>query len=388
MTASPSPVHFRILLPLMIVVTALALVAGALGWVMCPQQFFRAYLHGWLLWLGVSLGSLAWLLMGNLLGGSWSMAIRRPAQAAALTLPLLAVLFIPIAVAAFTGTLFPWANSNPWQDDPLLVHRRPYLNAPFFLVRAGLYGCCWIVPAWLLCRRSTSPSKRYALSGPCLLLYVLTMGLFASTDWILSLEPHYKSTIFGLIVIVGQAVSAICLLIPVAFLLTRAAALLRIISADVWNDLGTILLAVTMLWCYLVICQFVINWMGNTQAENRWYIHRLSFGWGTLSVVLVAVHLVLPLLLLLFRRVKRNPTALLLLCVLLFGARGLDGFIMINASGGDDPVRLLSRFSWLDMVMPVGIGAAWFSGFLWMLKRLVNSTAQPSMEVGYALDAA
>jgi hypothetical protein len=383
-----APLSSRVVLSVAIGFTALAVVAGGVGWVLSPQAFFRAYLHGWLLWLGVSLGSLAFLMIGNLLGGSWSLAIRRPAQAAALSLPLLAVLFIPIALAAFTGPLFPWASPNPWQDDPLLVHRRPYLNAPFFLARAVVYGSCWIIPAWLLCRRNLSTAKAYTLSGPCLLLYVLTMGLFASTDWILSLEPHYKSTVFGLIVIVGQAVSAMCVLIPVAFFITRSADPARTIPADVWNDLGTVLLTVTMLWCYLVICQFVINWMGNTQAENRWYIHRLSLGWYPLAVVLLGVHLLLPLVLLLFRRVKRNPVVLVALCCVLFLARGLDGFITINASGGDDAVPLASRFSWLDAVMPLGIGAAWIAVFIWNLRRRLTSSTASSMEVGHALDVA
>ncbi len=386
MTASSA--YPRFLFCAAVVVAALAVVAAGVGWVMSPDAFFRAYLHGWLLWLGVSLGSLAFLMIDKLLGGSWSLAIRRPAEAAALSLPLLAILFIPIAFAAFTGPLFPWADSKPWHDDPLLVHRRPYLNPPFFLARALFYAICWIMPAWILCRRKTSAEQAYAISGPCLLLYALTMGLFASTDWILSLEPHYKSTIFGFIAIVGQGVSAMCILIPATFFLHRQSAPACTISQDVWNDLGTVLMTVTMLWCYLVICQFVINWMGNTQAENRWYIHRLSYGWHTLSVVLVVIHLLLPLLLLLFRRVKRNSTALLTLCIVLLCARGLDGFLMINASGGDGPVPLLSRLSWLDFVMPIGIGAAWIAVFVLILQQRTPLIAHPDTEVGYALNPA
>jgi len=382
------PAYSRFVLRALIAVAVLAVIAGGLGWVRSPQAFFRAYLHGWLLWLGVSLGSMAFLMIGNLLGGSWSIAIRRPAEAAAMALPLLAVLFIPIAFAAFNGPLFPWANSNPWQDDVLLVHRRPYLNPPFFLARAVIYGCCWMIPAWLLCRRDTSPIRACALSGPCLLLYVLLMGLFASTDWILSLETQYKSTVFGFIVVVGQAVSALCVLIPAAWLLTRGRTPSPLISADDWNDLGTVLLTVSMLWCYLVICQFVINWMGNTQAENRWYIHRLSYGWCVLSIVLVGIHLLLPLLLLLFRRVKRNPAALVALCIILLCARGLDGFLAINASGGDDPVPLLSRLSWLDFMMPLGIGAAWIAVFVLILLRRTPSIAHSHTEAGYALNTA
>ena len=308
----------------------------------------------------------------NLLGGSWGRAIRQPAEAAAVMLPLLAVLFVPIAIGAARGTLFPWGNSSDWRSDPILVHRHDYLNVWFFVGRAVIYAICWITLAYALRRGTRSSSTLYAISGPGLLLYVLTMGLFASTDWILSLEPHYKSTVFGLLIVAGQGVSSLCVLIAASCMLCPHGELDTADKRDALNDLATLLLIVTMLCCYLNLCQFVINWMGNTQGENRWYIHRLTHGWLVLSGVIVLLHLVMPLLLLSMRAIKRNPTAMVLICLTLLIARGIDGFVMINASGGDSASLLRDRFSWLDVALPIGMGGVWMVGFLWMVGRVAN----------------
>lgn len=357
------------------------------GWISSPEAFYRAYLHGWLLWLGVSLGSMGLTMIIHLLGGSWGSSIRRLAEAAAMVLPLLAVLFIPIAIGAGLGFLFPWAHGNDWRSDPILVHRRPYLNLAFFLCRAAIFGFCWIGLAWLLWRwgrqQDESPDgpafrKLYALSGPGLVLYILTMGLFAATDWILALEPHYKSTVFGLLVISGQGVSALCVLIAALFMLSRHGLLESTVNPDAWNDLASVLLTATMLWCYLVVCQFIVNWMGNTQDENHWYLQRMSHGWYPLNCLIAVLHLLLPLLLLLLRGLKRNPLALALICLMLFGARALVGFTMVNASGADPAPLLSARFSWQDVVLPLAIGAGWVLGFIWMLdKRLTTREARP-----------
>ena len=371
------------------IVATLGMIAGAIGWLLSPEAFYRAYLHGWLLWLGVSLGSLGITTVIHLLNGNWGLPIRRLAEISAMLLPLLAILFIPIAFGVRHGTLFPWAHVLTAQDDPVLVHRQPYLNVSFFLVRSAIYAVCWIGSAWLLWSGShqitpVGVRRLYALSGPCLLLYLLTMGLFASTDWILSLEPHYKSTIFGLIIVVGQGVSALCVLIASLYLLTRNNVPANTVGRDVWNDLANVLLTATMLWCYLESCQFIINWMGNTQDENRWYLQRLSNGWLILSGLIVVFHLLLPLGMLLIRRVKRSPSALFALSVVLLVTRGVDGFWMINASGADPSPMLSARFSWLDVVLPLAVGGIWVCGFIALLSRVPPVAEEAVLPAGAA----
>jgi hypothetical protein len=342
-------------------------VLAAVGWLASPVPFYRAYLHAWLLWLGVSLGAMALTLVIHLLGGGWGACLRRLAEAAAMVLPLMALLFVPIAFGA--ASLFPWAHGLDWQADPVLAHRHPYENLHDFLARAAVYAVVWIGTAMALWWGGRRGGSLAGFAGPALALYVLTMGLFASTDWVLGLEPHYKSTVFGLVLVAGQGVSALCVLIGTLALLSRTVMDAGVASADDWNDLGTVLLTATMLYCYLVVCQFVINWMGNTQDDARWYLQRTSNGWHALSWLLVVFHLVLPLLLLMWRRVKRRPAALLAVCAMLLVTRAVDGFWTVNASGEDPTPLLGSRVSWLDVVLPVTIGCAWMAMFVWLLGR-------------------
>ena len=208
------------------------------------------------------------------------------------------------------------------------------------------------------------------------------MGLFASTDWVMGLEPHYKSTVFGLVLIAGQTVSALCVLIGALALLSRTVLDDALASPDDWNDLSTVLLTATMMYCYLVVCQFVINWMGNTQDDVHWYLQRTANGWYAVSWLLVTFHLLLPLLLLTWRRVKRSPAALLIVCGVLLVTRAVDGFWTVNASGEDPTPLLLSRLSWLDLVLPVAIGCGWLAAFIWLLGRRPLGAESPYAAAG------
>jgi hypothetical protein len=360
-----------------IIAAAIGEIALIVGWITTPAAFYRAYLHSWLLWFDVSAGCMGITMVIHLLGGAWGSAVRRLAEAAAMVLPVMAVLFLPILIAVATGSLYPWANSATWQTDPLLVHRRPYLNGSFFAERAILYSVIWIGLAWMLWRGSRRQDQSteahsgawlYPLSGFGLVVYVLTVGLFASTDWILSLQPDYKSTVFGLIIVTGQGVSGLCVVIA-ALAMMPANVLPRLVEQDEWKDLGSVLLTFAMLWCYLVVCQFVVNWMGDDQEQVGWYFRRTQYGWDALSWMLVILLLIMPLLLLLFRSIKRSSRALMCIAIVLLATRGLEGFWAVNA-GGIDPAPLLSeRFSWLDIVLPIGMGGAWILSFAWVLGR-------------------
>ncbi|HEX4125063.1 MAG TPA: hypothetical protein VHY37_10095 [Tepidisphaeraceae bacterium] len=382
---SQSAAHFS--LPakarnLALLAAAIGVAAAAVGWIFNPAAFYRAYLHSWLLWTDVSLGCLGITMVVHLLGGAWGMAVRRLAEAAAMVLPVMAVLFIPIAIAAATGHLFPWADASAWQADPILVHRRPYLNVEFFLARAVIYGIVWIGLAWLLWRGSVAgvadpglPASAtptadwlYPLSGIGLVILVLSVGLFASTDWILSLEPDYKSTVFGFIIVAGQGVSGLCALIATLALLP-ASALPRPVEKDTWKDLGSVLLTFAMLWGYLVICQFVVNWMGNDQEQVGWYFRRMNNGWRAVSWILLVLLIFIPLAKLLFRSTKRNPRKMLSMAVVLLIARGIDGFWMVNAAGNDPSPLVRDRISWLDFILPIGVGGAWVLSYAWLLGR-------------------
>lgn len=371
-----------------LVVGGIGIVCAIIGWIATPESFYRAYLHSWLLWLDVSLGSLGITMLIHQLGGSWGFPLRRLAEAAAMVLPLLVILFIPIAVGA--GTLFPWGYHHPWQQNPILVQRHPYLNQGFFIGRAVIYAVCWLVLAilfWTASRKEhvngVTPRGGwlYVASGIGLVVYILTMGLFASTDWVMSMEPQYKSTAMGLIVILGQGVSGLCVVIAALALLCPRILPKDTVSADDWNDIGSVLLTITMLWCYLELCQFIINWMANLQNSNIWYFHRMHNGWFALSWVLVGLHLVLPLLVLMSRTVKRTPSAMLVVCVILLITRGIEGFWAINPSGSESLPLLSARFSWLDVVLPIGVGGLWVAAYTFVLERAPLLIERPAIAI-------
>ena len=242
----------------------------------------QSYLFAWLFFLSIALGSFALLAIHGLTGGKWGEAIRAPLLAAIGTIPILAILFMPIA--AGVNLLFHWTK-HPG-----------YLNAPLFIVRAAIYFTCWIALAIATVRRERVPNP-----GASLVLYVVTMT-FASWDWMMSLEPQWWSTIYAMDVLSSQAVAALAAIILFMTFFR--------ISRDVWPDLGNLLLAALMFWAYLEFSQFLIIWSGNGKEEIAWYLSRIHTSWRWIAVLLVVFAFFGPFLALLFRSAKRSASVL------------------------------------------------------------------------------
>lgn len=348
---------------------ALAIVSGlggaallALGLGQGGDAFLRAYLLGFFFWLGVALGSLAIILIHELGGGAWGRTIRPYIEPAARTIPLLALLFIPIALRM--GELYPWAHADGVAHDELLRHKAAYLNVPFFLGRAAFYFVVWMGLALVATTRLGANGRAYKLAGPGLILYGLTMT-FASVDWVMSLDPHWFSTIFGLILMTGQVLSAFALAIAAVALAGRA-------EIEPLHDLGKLLLAFVMVWAYLSFSQFLIIWSGNIAEEIPWYLRRLRAGWQWLAVALIVAHFALPFLLLLSRAVKRSPRAIAGVALFVFLMRVLDLYWHV----GPELRPGAASLHWADAAMPVGVGGLWFAAFGiggWAWKRQATS---------------
>lgn len=242
----------------------------------------QSYLFAWLFWLSIALGSFALLAIHGLTGGKWGEAIRAPLLAAIGTIPVLAILFLPIAIGV--NLLFHWTKHPD------------YLSVPFFIIRAAIYFACWIALAFVTVRRGRVPYP-----GPNLLLYVITMT-FASWDWMMSLEPKWWSTIYAMDVLTSQSVAALAAII---LFVTYFG-----IRRDVWPDLGNLLLAALMLWAYLEFSQFLIIWTGNGKEEIAWYLSRTQTSWRWIAVLLIVFAFFGPFLALLFRSAKRSATVL------------------------------------------------------------------------------
>jgi len=332
--------------------------------------FFRSYLVAFLFWGGVTLGCLALLMLQHLTGGNWALVIRRVLEAGTRTLPLMALAVLPIFVGM--KSLYEWAS--PEQGDPVLLAKHLYLNPGFFIGRSVLYFSVWFLLAHLLNKWSRQEDadasvpvwiRMENLSGIGLVLFGFTVT-FASIDWVMSLEPHWFSTIYGLLFMVGQALTAMAFAVTMLIWLSGREPLAGIVTRVHFQDLGGFLLAFVMLWAYLDFSQFLIIWGGNLAEEIPWYLRRMKGGWGAIGVVLIVVHFFLPFFLLLFRGVKRHTRPLLVVAVLILVMRLVDMYWMVLPAFGPEHGGL----TWMSVVLPVGLGGIWMGYLLWQLQRL------------------
>jgi hypothetical protein len=337
------------------------------------DQFFHAYLIGFMFWLGISLGSMAFLLIQHLTGGKWGMVIRRQLEAAMKVLPLMLILFLPIAAAGIPHLYGTWLHPDP-KDTHLVMMSKTYLNPGGYAGRAVIYFAIWLTLSFILNRWSVeqdSPpvqnlSPRFRkIAAPGLILYAFTIT-FASIDWVMSLDPKWFSTIFGFIIIAGECLSAMCLMVVVERILVRYQPVASWLKPKEVHDHGKLMLTFILLWAYFSFSQLLIIWAGNLPAEIRFYARRLSAGWQIVGLGLVVFHFGIPFLMLLSRSFKRDPRRLVWLAVWLLFMRFVDLFWYI------EPVfNPVAAFRWgylIDLLVPVAIGGLWLATFFHNLR--------------------
>ncbi|HUB32113.1 MAG TPA: hypothetical protein VMA31_03755 [Bryobacteraceae bacterium] len=354
-----------------LIVGVLGLAACGIGWVMEPDQFFRSYLWAYVFYVGLAAGSMAWLMLQYLTGGAWGVAIRRPAEAAARTLPLITLLFIPVGLGI--PNLYLWSHPAIVKADSVLQHKSTYLNVPFFIARAILYLGMWNLISLLLNRWSLQEdghadpalrSKMARVSGPGLVFWGFSVT-FMAFDWVLSINPHWYSTMFGLLFIAGQGLSSMAFLITVLVMLSFRRPMRDVLTPRHLHDVGKLLLALVMVWAYFSFSQFLIVWAGNLPQEITWYIARLGGGWQYVALILVLGHFALPFALLLSRDLKRNFKLLRGIAVFIIVIHFVDVFWLVEP----DFSHALFRISWLDFAAPIGLGGIWLAYFLMQLER-------------------
>lgn len=344
-------------------VGAVALVAAVLIAFFQPEAFFRAWLWSYTLYLGVTLGSMALLMLQYLTGGAWGVVIRRPAEAAARTLPALAVLFIPVVIGI--PWLYHWSHADAVAADALLQHKSLFLNIPAWVSRAVVYFAGWIGLAWMLGRwarhmeetgRLEAGRRLRIISAPGLIFYAFSVT-FMSIDWVMSVDAHWFSTMFGLLFISGQLLSAMAFLIAVVVLLYRWRPFAEVLGERHIHDLGKLLLMAVMLWAYLAFSQFLIIWAGNLPEEVPWYLARLQGGWQYVGLALVVLHFALPFALLLSRDLKRSYRLLAGVALLVLAMRLVDLFWLVVPSF----TRGSFAFTVMDLLVPMGLGGLWLA---------------------------
>lgn len=357
-----------------LLVGGIGLVVGVAGLLLGTpaEQFFRSYLIGFMFCLGIALGSLAVMMIHHLTGGGWGMVARRPLEAATRTLPLLVLMFLPIAIFGLEP-LYLWARPEAVAQDAILQMKRPYLNEPFFLARAAFYFIVWTGLAFALNRWSREQDtadlqpigaeRRFRLvSSGGLLAYALTIT-FASIDWVMSLDPHWFSTIFGILFMGGQGLAALAFVIIVLANVRDLPPLAGVIKPLHFHDLGKLMFAFVMLWAYFSFSQFLIIWSGNLPEEVPWYIERMRGVWGFIAVLLVLVQFTAPFLLLLSRDLKRNARSLAAVAMVVLGMRYFDLLWLINPGAGG------VHLHWMDIVLPAGLFGLWLFVFVAELRK-------------------
>jgi hypothetical protein len=344
-------------------------VASVVGAIMVPDDFYSAYLTVFMLGLGLSLGCMAILMLYHLVGGAWGTVIRRIMEAGMMTLPLMAVLFIPVLLNL--PRLYDWARPGQLAKDPKLADiAHTYLNFNGTLTRAIIYFALWIGMAFLLNRWSTaqdsveakdqSTLRFRALSAPGLVIYSLTIS-FAVIDWVMSLQARWISTIYGLIFIAGQALAAFCFAVLIESILGKRKPMSEYLKPTEVHDHGKFMLAFVMVWAYFNFSQWLIIWAGNLPEEIPWFMRRMNGGWGTVGVFLAIFHFAVPFALLLSRQFKRRAGSLVWLASWLILMRIVDLWWHIEPSASlhHDTVHI----SWTFFAALAGVGGLWMAYF-------------------------
>jgi hypothetical protein len=353
------------------------LAACALGFVIEPAQLYRAWLVAYLLCLSIALGSLALVMVQHLSGGAWGI-FRRIFEASSRTIPLMAILFLPIL--AGMHDLYPWTHEELVASDEVLQAKAVYLDTTFFMVRAAVYFGCWLVLSallnkWSLQQDAGDPHvnrRIQRLSAGGLVLYALTVT-FAGVDWIMSLNPHWFSTLFGFLMMGGQGLAGLAFTVVVAWQLMPKEPTEGWLHPSHFHDLGKLMFAFVMLWAYFNFSQYLLTYAANLAEEVPYMVTRTSHGWQYLALFLVVFHFAVPWLLLLSRERKRNAHRLVLVALWMLFARYADLFMMVSpefdAAGGNLHAHVgegehVGHFfvHWLDVAATLAVGGIW----LWM----------------------
>jgi hypothetical protein len=354
-------------------VGGIALLLAIFGWLRYPDQFYKSYLMSYMLIFGFALGSLGLVMLQHLTGGLWGIMIRRPAESATRTLPLLFFLFFPIYLGRKT-LYFRWLDPAEALKQPLSAMQHWYLTESKFAIRAIIYFAVllllmFIFNAWSrkqdVDREDRSLRRRLKmLAGPGIILYVFVVS-FAAIDWVMSISPHWASTIYGFLFVAGQLISSLSLMIAVIVMMASAEPFASIMKPRYLHDLAKLLFAFNMLWAYFGFSQLLIIWAGNQPEEITFYHSRLYGTWGIVAIIVLIFHFFVPFFVLLPQDIKRSTRWMPKIALWMIFMRLVDLFWLTRPEFSLGGVQ----FSWLDLVVPIALIGLWLGFFAWNLKR-------------------
>jgi hypothetical protein len=352
-----------------LVIGAIGAVASVAGVFLAPESFYSAYLTAFMFWLGLSLGCMAILMLYHLVGGAWGTVMRRIVESGMMTLPMMFVLFLPILLNL--PKLYKWAQPDQLASDAKLADiAHSYLNFNGILIRYILYFVIWFGMAYFLNRWSTeqdsiagqSTLRFRAMSSIGLVIYSLTIS-FAVIDWVMSLQARWISTIYGLLFIAGEALSAFCFCVVIENILGKRKPMSDYLTDTEVHDHGKLMLAFVMVWAYFNFSQWLIIWAGNLPEEIPWYVRRMNGGWETVGLFLVVFHFAVPFALLLSRQLKRKARTLVWIASWLIVMRMVDIFWHIEPA-----FHPTFHVSWVFFAILAGMGGLWMAYFFHNLR--------------------
>ena len=377
-------------------VGGITLLMWAYGAYVNTEQALLSWLLGFIFWAGIGFGCLSVLLLQYLTGGAWGVVIRGILEAGTRTLPVIVLLFIPLAIGIYTRSFFEWTHV-PFTDH-VMAQRGVFMTPWFWIVRSAIYFVIWGVIIYLLNKWSADQEKTKTIedsrrvlekisrfSGPALVVYCLVVT-FASVDWMLMLDTHWSSTIWGLLFVAGWALSCFCFVVAVLAMLFDKAPMDGVIGKRHYHDLGKLILALVMVWAYFNFSQFLIIWSGNIPEETGWILTRMKGGWGFVGVGLILFHFAFPFLILLQQDFKRHANWIAGVAIFILAVRIVDMFYLIGPSNRILPNGLEQgafQVSWMDLVGPVAVGGIWLWWFFGeLMKRPMVPIRDPYLAEG------
>ncbi|CAN5430471.1 hypothetical protein BH10ACI3_BH10ACI3_05270 [soil metagenome] len=389
-----APAEINRLRTLALGVGGIAMIAVAIGAYLNPEQALRSWLLGFVFWGGIGIGSLGVLMLQYLTGGAWGVVIRRIVEAGSRTLPLMFVLFIPLAIGVYTRSFYEWTHLP--MTDHVMAARGIYMTPWFWIVRSVVYFALWGIMVQLLNKWGRQQDKAKTVedsrlllekasrfSGPTMVVYALVVT-FAVVDWVMTLDPHWFSTMWGLLFVAGWALSCFCFVVANLAYLVDKAPMDGVLGKRHFHDLGKLMLALVMVWAYFNFSQFLIIWSGNLPEETTWYLTRMKGGWGYIGVALILLHFAFPFVLLLKQDLKRRALTIASVALFILFMRLVDMYWQIAPSERVLPTNIASgafHLDWLDIVAPIAIGGIWLWYFYGQLmKRPIVPANDPYFE--------
>ncbi len=345
----------------------LGLIVSLAGFVLNRQQFHFSWLWAFVFWFTIAAGGLFFTMLHHLVGATWSVVLRRLAEAVMSMVPYMVLAFLPVLLGI--SELYHWSHSESVAHDALLQKKTPYLNIPFFVIRQIIYFGVWFLLTLLLSRSSKSQDQGHTeklagkfrrISALGMVLFALTFT-FASFDWLMSLEPHWYSTIFGVYIFAGALVAIISFMVLGMMILRRQGVLDKTVTVEHYHDLGRLLFAFMIFWAYMAFSQYFLIWYGNIPEETVWFRQRWQGIWQGISLFIILGHFVVPFFILITRVAKRNLPAMAILAGWLLFMHLIDVYWVVIPNLHHD-----FHFSWLDPAPVVGLGGL-FLGRLWQI---------------------